>query len=299
MRSPAVAVTIDLEDAHHGLRVPPGASSFEADSEWILEALSCADVKATFFVLGEIGERYPRVVAQIAAEGHEIALHGPTHEFLRNVDPRVFERELIRAVARREDFAGARVLGFRAAFFSLAPDTAWCLDVLARHGFTYDASIYPARNDRYGWPAAPCVPVRHARTGLVLFPVPLMHRLLPVGFSGGAYLRILPWTAIRWALSRQAARGEAGMIYFHPWEIAASLEWRRDAGLRANLTRHAFRQRMRGRVVRALVSIEDRAGPMADVLNAIADDIELWSPAAQGMEPRPRMRPGPVLNPPD
>lgn len=299
MRSPAVAVTIDLEDTHHGLRVAPGASSFEADFEWILETLSCAGVKATFFVLGEIGERFPWVVAKIAAEGHEVALHGPTHEFLRNVDPRLFERELIRAVALLEDCAGARVLGFRAAFFSLAPDTAWCLDVLARHGFTYDASLYPACNDRYGWPGAPRVPVRHARTGLVLFPVPLMHRLLPVGFSGGAYLRILPWTAIRWALSRQAARGEPGMIYFHPWEIAEGLEWRREAALRANLTRHAFRRRMRGRLARALTAIEGRAGPMADVLDAIGHGLELWSPAARGKAPQPRMRPGPVLNPPD
>lgn len=299
MRAPTVALTIDLEDSHHGLRVAPVTSSFEADTEWILEALSLAGAEATFFVLGEIGERYPQVVAKIAAEGHEVALHGPMHEFLHDVHPRVFDRELIRAVALLEDLAGARLLGFRAAFFSLGPGTEWCLEALARRGFTYDASIYPAYNDRYGWRGAPRVPVRHAGTGLALFPVPIMHRWLPVGFSGGAYLRIMPWTAVRWALRQQAARGEPGMIYFHPWEIADRLEWRREAGLRANLTRHAFRRRMRERVTRVLELTNGTAGSMANVLSVLGDAIELWSPAAQGNWRHWGIRPGSALHPPN
>ena len=47
-----------------------------------LEALAAAGATATFFLVGEQVERWPGVAAEIAAAGHEIALHGYRHTLL-------------------------------------------------------------------------------------------------------------------------------------------------------------------------------------------------------------------------
>jgi len=168
------------------------------------------------------------------------------------------------------------VRGFRAPYFSLTPATPWALDLLARNGFVYDASVYPGRNDRYGWPGAPRCPARLGDTGLLVFPVPLLSPRLPIGFSGGAYVRILPELVVRWEMRRQHKAGTPGMIYVHPWEIAPSLPSARSGSLRAELTRHACRRRMRPRLTRLLATEQHRLGTMADVLSALPD-LPTWT----------------------
>jgi peptidoglycan/xylan/chitin deacetylase (PgdA/CDA1 family) len=48
----------------------------------VLALLAEAGATATFFVLGDKAERYPDVVREIAAAGHEVALHGYSHDRL-------------------------------------------------------------------------------------------------------------------------------------------------------------------------------------------------------------------------
>jgi polysaccharide deacetylase family protein (PEP-CTERM system associated) len=274
-----IALTCDLEDAHHGLGVAAETSSFERDVDWILATFDDRGLRGTFFVLGQVAETYPAVVQRIARAGHEIGFHGATHRFLANEGPQHFEAGLANYVPRLEDLTGSAVRGFRAPYFSLSPDTAWCLDALARRGFRYDASIYPGRNDRYGWPGAPVTPAVHGPTGIVLFPVPLLHPLLPIAFSGGAYLRILPWRLLQWGFRRCERTGAHGMIYFHPWELSEVLRWRRDASMRANITRHLFRRRMRGRLVRLLTTVASRLRCMGAVIDAL-DGPPVWTPGS-------------------
>jgi peptidoglycan/xylan/chitin deacetylase (PgdA/CDA1 family) len=134
------------------------------DCAWLLER--------SFFVLGEVAEAHPALVRRIARAGHEIGFHGARHEFLASVGPARFAAELRDWLPRLGELAGAPVCGFRAPYFSLTPASAWALPLLAEQNLNYDASIYPARNDRYGWPGAPRTPARLAGSDLVLFPVP-------------------------------------------------------------------------------------------------------------------------------
>jgi peptidoglycan-N-acetylglucosamine deacetylase len=48
----------------------------------VLALLAAATAKATFFVVGAKAERHPEVVREIVAAGHEVALHGYTHDRL-------------------------------------------------------------------------------------------------------------------------------------------------------------------------------------------------------------------------
>jgi polysaccharide deacetylase family protein (PEP-CTERM system associated) len=274
---PQIALTVDLEDVHHGLNVGKRASGFEQDVDWIMALFEQLNVRATFFVLGDILHDHPDLVRRIAAQGHEIGFHGSDHQFLQYVRPEDFARSLKEDVSELERLTGSRIRGFRAPFFSITAQTQWCLDILADQGFEYDASIYPAYNDRYGWPGAPTQPARHEPSGLILFPVPLLSKRVPVAFSGGAYLRMLPYGLVKWALQEQARLQQPGMIYFHPWEISPALPWRSDASLRANITRHALRPRMRSRLPQLLADMKARLSTMADVISGLGE-LPVWQP---------------------
>lgn len=65
----------------------------------LLEVLRQKQVKATMFVTGMHVERHPELVAQMVADGHEIASHGYSHKFLAKQSPQVRIEEIARAEA--------------------------------------------------------------------------------------------------------------------------------------------------------------------------------------------------------
>jgi hypothetical protein len=75
------ALTIDVEEYFHPTEVQSTISQsdwdglpsrVEAQVERILATTDNLKIKATFFVLGWVAERHPRVVRAIHAAGHEI-----------------------------------------------------------------------------------------------------------------------------------------------------------------------------------------------------------------------------------
>jgi peptidoglycan/xylan/chitin deacetylase (PgdA/CDA1 family) len=64
----------------------------------ILDALDAAGAKAIFFVVGEQVERYPDTAAEIAARGHELAVHGYRHKIQARLSVAAVEADLSRAL---------------------------------------------------------------------------------------------------------------------------------------------------------------------------------------------------------
>lgn len=64
----------------------------------VLEALDRLGWRATFFLLGERVRDMPGLTAQIAAAGHEVAVHGDEHRYLLTRTPRAAATDLTRAV---------------------------------------------------------------------------------------------------------------------------------------------------------------------------------------------------------
>ncbi len=226
------AFTVDVEDYFHVAALAPAVSRdswpsrecrVERNTERLLALLAERRVSGTFFVLGWVAERYPQLVNRIAACGHEVACHGYSHQLIYSQTPPVFREETARAKALLEDALGRRVLGYRAASFSVVKRTLWALDTLIDLGFAYDSSIFPIRHDRYGIPdAAPdpgWVSAPSGRT-LVEFPmVPASVLGLKVPVCGGGYFRIFPYWLTRAGLRQINGRGRAFPFYLHPWEI--------------------------------------------------------------------------------
>lgn len=187
----------------------------------VLDLFSEHDVKATFFMLSWIAERYPGIVKRIVDEGHELASHGHEHRRATDQSRSEFEKDVKYAKATLEDLSGQAIKGYRAPSYSIGKDNVWALDVLASAGYEYSSSIYPVRHDIYGFPEAPRFAFRDARSGMIEIPITtikLMRRTLPAG--GGGFFRFYPYAFSRWVINRvNRVDCQSAVFYFHPWEL--------------------------------------------------------------------------------
>ena len=193
----------------------------EANTQRILELFDKHQVRGTFFTLGWVAERYPDLVRKIVEGGHEIASHGWEHIRVNTQTPQEFRKDIERTRKLLEDISGEPVRGYRAASYSIGSSEAWAWDQLAEAGYLYSSSIVPIRHDLYGIPGAPRFAFDTADGRLLEIPittVPLGGRNINCG--GGGWFRLFPYVFSRWALNRvNATDRQAGIFYFHPWEI--------------------------------------------------------------------------------
>jgi polysaccharide deacetylase family protein (PEP-CTERM system associated) len=194
----------------------------EENTHRLLDLFDECKVSSTFFILGWVAERYPQLVREITARGHEPACHSYWHRLIYKLDPDEFRQDTQRAKTLIEDACGQPVLGYRAPSYSITAKSLWALDVLAECGFTYDSSIFPIHHDVYGIPGAPRFPFRiETKSGpLTEYPISTFQfrgKNMPVG--GGGYLRMLPFWYTSYGFRSAAAEGLPLISYIHPWEV--------------------------------------------------------------------------------
>ncbi len=178
------------------------------------------NVKATFFTLGWIAERYPHLIKSIVSEGHELASHGYGHQRVTDLSPEEFKSDVTNAKQILEDISGCEIKGYRAPSYSIGKHNLWALEVLAETGHEYSSSIYPIQHDHYGFPEAPRFAFRDEKTGLIEVPITtakVMNKLRPAG--GGGFFRFYPYFVTRWMINRVNNEGESTVFYLHPWEL--------------------------------------------------------------------------------
>jgi len=225
-------LSIDVEEYFHAeafaqalprSRWPQMESRAGRGLEQILTMLERHDQRATFFVLGQCVRPLGSLLRAARDAGSEIACHGFGHQHLSRMTPQQLRDDVSRAIDEISDVLGVTPLGYRAPTFSVTRATGWALDVLLEAGFEYDASVFPIHHDRYGVPDAPGVVFRALTPNgneILEFP-PLTMRCGPLRFpvGGGGYLRLLPGAVPRRALAQRQRRGQAAMLYVHPWEL--------------------------------------------------------------------------------
>jgi polysaccharide deacetylase family protein (PEP-CTERM system associated) len=223
--------TVDVEEHFQVSALEPYVRRSEWDSQSsrvvdstqrLLTLLERHEGRGTFFVLGWIAQRYPALVREIAARGHEVASHGTDHRRVTQLSQPEFRASIRDSRKLLEDITGQRVLGYRAPSFSIVAGREWALDILIEEGYVYDSSLYPVRRSGYGYPAGRRYPYTLCRAAgeLLQFPPATLQAMgmkLPAG--GGAYLRLLPYSLVASALGQAQAAGFPATIYIHPWEI--------------------------------------------------------------------------------
>lgn len=192
------------------------------NTEWFLEILAKYDVKATFFILGEVAKKFPSLIKKIAKAGHEIGSHGSSHKQIFKLNEEHFRLEIADCKKLLEDITSEPVLGYRAPAFSITPQTKWALEILAEEGFKYDSSVYPISGKRYGWPGfnrGICkidLPSGYTIIEVPLSTVTILGKTLPA--AGGGYIRHFPYAITRWAIKR-IQKTRPTVVYMHPYEI--------------------------------------------------------------------------------
>jgi polysaccharide deacetylase family protein (PEP-CTERM system associated) len=224
-------LTVDVEEYYHGVEFgqalgPDGLSRLPsrvvAETERLLDVLDEHEARGTFFTLGIVARRYPRLVRAIAERGHEVASHGWDHTMVDVLGPERFRLDVRSAKRALEQITGHPVRGYRAPNYSIRPETPWAFQILYEEGYAYDSSIYPIAHDRYGFPSAPRFPHEIATTDGGLWEVPIgTARLagtnLPIG---GGFFRLVPESLLLGAIaSVNRIDRQPVVLYVHPWEF--------------------------------------------------------------------------------
>ncbi len=222
-------LTIDVEEWFHVCGVdgplafdrwPSLPSRVAYTTELTLDLLARRGIRATFFVLGWLADRYPDLVSRIVEAGHEIGSHGWSHRRVYELDEAAFEQDLARTSAALMAAGAPPPIGFRAPEWSINDRSLWALAVLARSGFRYDSSMAPLR--LIGNPRYPQIPHRRetAEGPLVEVPPPVRRRFgqhVPIG--GGWGLRMSRPASIAREIEARNRRGVPFVIFVHPWEL--------------------------------------------------------------------------------
>jgi len=202
-------ITFDLEEWFHILDI----DSLESIKKWekfeeriyentyrILDVLRENNIKATFFVLGWVANRYPDLIRSISNQGHEIGTHSLNHILIYKVSRELFREDVRKSIDIIQNIINKKVIVFRAPGFSIKEQTLWAFKVLVEEGIEIDSSIFPASRGHGGmkdFVHNHPFRIKVGREILKEFPI----NIFKVGkfklpFSGGGYFRIYPYRTL-------------------------------------------------------------------------------------------------------
>lgn len=255
--------SIDVEDWFNlsgtGLEPPPSEwdrleSRVERNFQTLLSLLTEGGGTATCFIVGYFAKRFPHLVRDAVAGGHEIASHSYFHRLVYELSPAEFYEDALSSRKLLEDISGAPVRGFRAPAFSVTERTPWFFDKLAEAGYQYDSSVFPAPHQTGGLANSRFEPyqVQTAAGPLTEFPITAVRVLgKPMCFFGGGYLRLFPYPLVRTMGQRALSEGRPVVFYVHPREIDPDHP-RMPLGLRRRFTCYVNIRSTRAKINRIL-----------------------------------------------
>jgi polysaccharide deacetylase family protein (PEP-CTERM system associated) len=227
-RPPFNAFTVDVEEWFHICGIEALApqhwdglpARVTSTTTWLLDRLDRLGITGTFFVVGWIAERYPELIRQIAAAGHEIGSHSYWHRRVYELDRQVFVDDVAASCRALEAAGVGTVQAFRAPEWSINDRSLWALDELARLGFTIDASMAPLKI--VGSVEFPRAPHRRATAhGPIVELPPLVAdrfgQVMPLGWGWG--LRMSSPRRVLRTIGTLNDAGQSTVLTIHPWEL--------------------------------------------------------------------------------
>jgi polysaccharide deacetylase family protein (PEP-CTERM system associated) len=228
--SHAFTLSIDWEEFgqllgrdHTGVVTPSVPKTIDRQTDIMLEMLDETGKKATFFILGMLAQYRPDLVKKIAAEGHEIGLHGQHHINMRTLTREQAFNDLSDSKKLVTDIIGGEVYGYRAPYFSIDESNFYVLEILAELGLVYDSSIFPIKLKRYGVAnfnkadALYKLPNGKEIVELPLTVAELNGKSIPI--AGGGYMRAFPGFFLNRMFKKLNEQQQNVMLYMHPYEF--------------------------------------------------------------------------------
>jgi polysaccharide deacetylase family protein (PEP-CTERM system associated) len=226
----AFTLSIDWEEFgqllgrdHTGVVMPAVPKTIDRQTDILLSLLNETGKKATFFILGMLAQYRPDLVKKIAAEGHEIGMHGQNHIRMNTLNYKEAQQDLSDSYKLVTDIIGAPIYGYRAPYFSVNETNLYVLEILSELGLTYDSSIFPVKLKNYGIANFPPNDTLYQLPNgkqIVELPLTIMdwrNKRLPV--AGGGYMRAFPGFVLKRIFKKLDADKKDVMLYMHPYEF--------------------------------------------------------------------------------
>ncbi|WP_201337289.1 MULTISPECIES: DUF3473 domain-containing protein [unclassified Nitratiruptor] len=227
-------LTIDVEeveDANFGItpKHPLQINYAAIINEWIVFCQK-HNISSTAFVLGSFAKKYPHIIKTLHKYGHEIACHGLRHELVYNLPFDEWKRETQDAKKILEDTIGQEVIGYRAPSWSMPFEKKY-YEALVASGFRFTSTYFPFKTYMYGNSIDKKSPFVITTPGGTITEIPLLKNIIP--FSGGFYMRVLPFFLIQRLFANLINQGHKPIIYTHPYELLPHLftRFRKDVKL--------------------------------------------------------------------
>ena len=213
-----IAITIDVETDWGGrLRAGPGnCQGIEEGIPYLLSLLAELNIKATFFISGEVIANNKDMICKIKESGHEIA----SHSFKHNMDyGKLSKEELFKQINMSkeliEDEIGVKPLGFRMPQFQISDHL---FEVLSDSGFKYDSSmvrsIFPSRYSGLSIPSEPFF-----KNGMLEIPISTIPYIrLPLGLL---WINVMGLSTFRFLIERIKIPNTI-VLYLHPFDLIGS-----------------------------------------------------------------------------
>jgi len=115
-----------------------GLFAGEVGSLRLLKLFEKYGLKTTWFIPGHSIETFPEETKQIVAAGHEIGMHGYSHENPISMTPEQEEAVLVKCIDLIEGVCGRRPTGYVAPWWEFSNVTN---ELLLKHGIKYDHSL--------------------------------------------------------------------------------------------------------------------------------------------------------------
>ncbi|MBU4332080.1 DUF3473 domain-containing protein [Patescibacteria group bacterium] len=235
-KKPKIILTIDLEFWHNSefLKnyLPKNKNNLSDTvvpaTEKLLKLLQQKKCTATFFVLGQLAEKYPGLIKKIIISGHEIANHGYSHLALWDMNPDSCEQEIKKSTAVLTAITGTSPKIFRAPRCSLNNSTKWLLPILQKYHYICDSSIFPAFQVMKKNAMISCQPYKisfndvkksDSESSILEFPIAAKNIAgLNIPVAGGIYFRLFPLFFFS-LLLKSIAKKTIPVIYIHQHEL--------------------------------------------------------------------------------
>lgn len=189
----------------------------------LLDFLDKYKIRGTFFILGWIAQRYPELIQEIVRRKHEIGTHGHMHLMVSKLSADEFARDLDTSIMAISKSSGCDVRAYRAPGFSISNRQFWAFDILASRGIYLDSSLFLSSHAHGGYLLKRTKPfplILSNYDQIVEIPiVPLSLIKINLPFSGGGYLRLLPFQLINLLFKLFEYNQIPVTTYIHPREF--------------------------------------------------------------------------------
>ena len=187
-----------------------------------LDLLDKYNIKATFFVLCSSLGHTKKYLTRAVKAGHEIALHGLTHDIPAQMDSEELKRQLAEGKALLEKEFGTEVIGYRAPCFAVTDEV---IEEIRELGFKYDSSCLDIKMSYYHAAAEldgfekVCNGIEKSGDFYEISPCKVRTVCGSMNISGGGYLRLAPYSMVKSGIKKFLKTADYYMFYCHPADM--------------------------------------------------------------------------------